>query len=180
MPIEFRCTQCSKLLRTGDDTAGKQAKCPACQAIVTVPDASQATPPQSPSPPPPPSQPQPDSPFGQQEPQTTDNPFDGGYSDQGYGVAAPQVDSGNPYQAPADYFTPTDHQAFAASGEIRHSEIDFGEAFRYTWAAFTDQLGMCILVAFLCGLMGMVAGYVAQFAGMAVGMAAGDQAIGTV
>ncbi len=30
MPIEFRCLQCGKLLRTGDDTAGKQAKCPEC------------------------------------------------------------------------------------------------------------------------------------------------------
>jgi phage FluMu protein Com len=37
MPIEFRCTQCGKLLRTGDDTAGRQAQCPACGALSTVP-----------------------------------------------------------------------------------------------------------------------------------------------
>jgi hypothetical protein len=37
MPIEFRCSQCGKLLRTGDDTAGRQAQCPECEAIGTVP-----------------------------------------------------------------------------------------------------------------------------------------------
>jgi phage FluMu protein Com len=38
MAIEFRCTQCGKLLRTADDTAGKQAKCPECGAIMTIPE----------------------------------------------------------------------------------------------------------------------------------------------
>ena len=37
MPIDFRCSQCGKLLRTGDDTAGRQAECPACGALTTVP-----------------------------------------------------------------------------------------------------------------------------------------------
>jgi hypothetical protein len=37
MPIEFRCPQCQKLLRVGDDAAGKQAKCPGCGDPVTVP-----------------------------------------------------------------------------------------------------------------------------------------------
>jgi hypothetical protein len=37
MPIEFFCTQCGRLLRTGDDTAGRQAKCPDCGAIVPIP-----------------------------------------------------------------------------------------------------------------------------------------------
>jgi len=37
MPIEFRCTGCGRLLRTGDDTAGKTAQCPECGAMVTVP-----------------------------------------------------------------------------------------------------------------------------------------------
>jgi hypothetical protein len=40
MPIEFRCIQCGKLLRTGDDTAGKPAKCPNCGTITTIPDSS--------------------------------------------------------------------------------------------------------------------------------------------
>jgi len=47
MPIEFRCSQCNKLLRTPDETAGQQAKCPECGALMPVPNAS---PPPGPSP----------------------------------------------------------------------------------------------------------------------------------
>lgn len=38
MSIEFNCSQCGRLLRTGDDTAGKTAQCPQCSALITVPD----------------------------------------------------------------------------------------------------------------------------------------------
>ncbi len=44
MSIEFRCTQCNKLLRTGDDTAGRQAQCPGCGAIGVVPGPMNAMP----------------------------------------------------------------------------------------------------------------------------------------
>jgi uncharacterized membrane protein/DNA-directed RNA polymerase subunit RPC12/RpoP len=47
MPIEFRCTQCRKLLRTQDDTAGKQAKCPVCGTLVLIPNP--ASPPRLPA-----------------------------------------------------------------------------------------------------------------------------------
>ena len=174
MPIEFRCTQCAKLLRTGDDTAGKQAKCPACQTIVTVPSASQQPSAQQPDAAPP------VSPFGQSQNAASQSPFGGGYAGQGYATQGPQPDTGNPYQAPSEYATPPGYSAVAAMGDIRPTEIDFGETFTRTWAAFTDHLGMCILVAFLCMIMGMVAGYVAEFAGMFVGLAAGDQAVGVV
>ena len=40
MPIEFRCTGCQRLLRTADDTAGKQARCPECGAVMVVPGAA--------------------------------------------------------------------------------------------------------------------------------------------
>jgi len=39
MPIEFRCSGCQRTLRTPDDSAGKQARCPECGAIVEVPQA---------------------------------------------------------------------------------------------------------------------------------------------
>ena len=39
MAIEFRCTKCSKLLRIGDEAAGKQAKCPECGTVSAVPAA---------------------------------------------------------------------------------------------------------------------------------------------
>jgi phage FluMu protein Com len=43
MPIEFRCSQCGKLLRTGDETAGRQAQCPQCQALTKIPESSEAS-----------------------------------------------------------------------------------------------------------------------------------------
>ncbi|MBX7164761.1 MAG: YIP1 family protein [Pirellulales bacterium] len=40
MSIEFRCPACNKLLRTPDDTAGQQVKCPACSTPLTIPAIS--------------------------------------------------------------------------------------------------------------------------------------------
>ncbi len=52
MPIDFRCPNCQKLLRVGDNAAGKQAKCPGCGTILSVPspaaDFDSANPYQSP------------------------------------------------------------------------------------------------------------------------------------
>lgn len=42
MPIEFRCPQCGKLLRTPDTSAGKKGKCPHCQSVNDIPLASTA------------------------------------------------------------------------------------------------------------------------------------------
>jgi hypothetical protein len=76
MPIEFRCTNCNKLLRTGDDTAGRQAQCPECGTVSAIPGAA---------------------PFN--EPVAAplpggDNPFGGGQRPGG------QPDPNNPYQSP--------------------------------------------------------------------------------
>ncbi len=54
MPIEFRCNQCGTLLRTGDDTGGKQAKCPTCGAVMPIPAGTPGPAFQSSFPPPPP------------------------------------------------------------------------------------------------------------------------------
>lgn len=47
MPIEFKCSQCGRLLRTGDETAGRLAQCPQCGSQTQIPQPSQppATPP---------------------------------------------------------------------------------------------------------------------------------------
>ena len=39
MSIESTCPNCHRTLRVGDEHAGKQAKCPACETIYTVPAA---------------------------------------------------------------------------------------------------------------------------------------------
>ena len=51
MPIEFHCSRCTRLLRTGDDTAGRMAQCPECGAQTQVParDMSASSSPTPPS-----------------------------------------------------------------------------------------------------------------------------------
>ena len=41
MAIEFNCGNCSSLLRVGDEHGGKQAKCPQCEHVNTIPYESQ-------------------------------------------------------------------------------------------------------------------------------------------
>jgi len=40
VPIEFKCKHCQQMLRVKDTDAGKQARCPSCQAVVPVPAKS--------------------------------------------------------------------------------------------------------------------------------------------
>jgi phage FluMu protein Com len=82
MPIEFRCNECGKLLRTDDETVGRQAQCPECGAISIVP-SSTASSETSPSPFAP-------SPFA---PSAGANPF-------GSGPAGDAESSDNSYQSP--------------------------------------------------------------------------------
>ena len=44
MPIESNCQGCGRLLRVGDEHAGKLARCPHCQTIYTVPGGTQQGP----------------------------------------------------------------------------------------------------------------------------------------
>ena len=37
MPIDTKCPGCGRLLRVGDEDAGRQARCPACSTIYVVP-----------------------------------------------------------------------------------------------------------------------------------------------
>jgi hypothetical protein len=45
MPIEFNCANCGRRLRVGDDAGGRQAKCPFCGTVSTVPSVVTAEPP---------------------------------------------------------------------------------------------------------------------------------------
>ena len=40
MPIEFKCTHCHSILRTPDDSAGKQSRCPQCGIIQSIPSGN--------------------------------------------------------------------------------------------------------------------------------------------
>ncbi|MHB1036610.1 MAG: TFIIB-type zinc ribbon-containing protein [Pirellulales bacterium] len=136
MPIEFRCTQCAKLLRTPDNTAGKQAKCPQCGAIVTIPETPPSTPSASretnPFTPPPPSP-------------RADNPFAPG-AQPSYGFAPGEE---NPYQSPAS-FSPGAQSPFGpAQRGFTPTQIDAGEVFSRAWTIFKNQLGMCLMGYFV-------------------------------
>ncbi len=73
MSIEFHCSRCGRLLRTGDDTAGRMAQCPECGTQTQIPAQEM---PAAPSPMPPSGgggsfdsgTPQPASPTGYQGP----------------------------------------------------------------------------------------------------------------
>lgn len=152
MPIEFRCTQCNKLLRTADGTAGKQAKCPECGAVVSVP------PPQAerPSPPPPPA----GSPFGSAGPQP-----------------APGFDPENPYQAPTATITPS-AQVPPQLGAFAPTVIDFNDVFSRTWAIFKISWGMCLVVLIVVWLINFGVNIAVGIATGIAGAVAQDPAIG--
>lgn len=44
MPIEYSCSNCLTSIRVPDTAAGKQAQCPACNAVSNVPAATSASP----------------------------------------------------------------------------------------------------------------------------------------
>lgn len=100
MPIEFRCHQCGKLLRVGDETAGKQAKCPSCGSVQAIPAASPA--PEMRGPPP--------------LARPASNPF-GAPPNAGLG-GSPDFQSDNPYASPPSPMLPPsgpfyDHDRFS-------------------------------------------------------------------
>ncbi len=128
MPIEFRCVQCSKLLRTPDESAGKKAKCPQCGTIVDVPDS--ALDPHRAA-----------HVSGQLEPNPA-NPFSEPTVPQSTGG-----ESWNPYASPGtSELPPLTRPALA---ELNHRYISFDEVLRKSWALCRDQLGQVAL----CGLL---------------------------
>ncbi len=95
MAIEFRCNQCNKLLRTGEDTAGKEAKCPACGAVMTIPSGAAAT-----------------------GSQPGASPFDGIGRQPSF-----SADSANPYQSPNPFAVIGAAQGPFAPGMLDFSDI---------------------------------------------------------
>lgn len=93
MPIEFRCRRCQKLLRTPNETAGKQAQCPQCGEVQTIPPP--VPPPSVPPTPPPPAA----SPFNVPP---AANPFNAPPA----GNWGSPAGSYNPYQSPQASLSP--------------------------------------------------------------------------
>lgn len=156
MSIEFRCTNCDKLLRTPDATAGKQAKCPACGKIAIIPAESTAT--AGPAMPPPASQ----SPFGPPP--------------QGVPAIPPPQPSPNPYQAPAPYaagFPPPPADPMA----LRPTPLDIGQVFSRAWNIYRDNLGVLLAGSLIlsCGIFAIASAM--QVVAMVLAHAAGSEEV---
>jgi len=163
MPIEFRCTQCNRLLRTQDETAGKQAKCPECGTILTIPAAGAPAEPTPPTPAAP--EPSPagaaspgagaESPFGPSGPPPSGaaSPFAPG--------AAPGAE--NPYASPTDYTAGAPAAYAPAAGRVVPTQIEMGDVFNRTWEIFKEQWGMCLALVFVAWLINFGVGFVAGF-----------------
>jgi uncharacterized membrane protein len=152
MPIEFRCTQCQRLLRTADGTEGKQAKCPECGMILTIPGPA----PPSPVGPPPPGVgggiPAGPPPPGAGSP----SPFAPGFPPPG--GAAPVE---NPYVSPAAYAAGAPPLAAGPLPAIQPTQVDVGDVLGRTWTIFKEQWGMCLALVFVAWAINMGVSFVA-------------------
>ncbi len=168
MPIEFRCTQCQRLLRTADDTAGRQAKCPECGAILTIPTpAAPAMPP--PGGPPAPGGAAPPTPPGPQSPFAARIPPPGAPSE-------PE----NPYQSPAAYAVEAPPAYAPVPGRFVPTRIDIGDVFGRAWTIFKGQWLICIGAVLIVGILQQAAAQVVNLASTLLGAAAEDEAVAFV
>jgi phage FluMu protein Com len=165
MAIEFPCPHCSQLLRVGDDSAGKTAKCPKCEGLAKIPadPAAPASPigssslgaplPSSFGPPTP-------SPFGDVSP--AKNPFsDGGAQTNPFGSqpnfgAAPSI---NPYASPQSAYQPP-----TPGGPITPQAVGIEQILNFSWQIWQQNLGLLIGVTFAAGVINNIVSYGFQFA----------------
>lgn len=155
MPIEFRCPNCQQLLRTPDESAGKQARCPQCGQIAAVPGSVGQTTMSGPAPP---------NPFA--EATAPPNPF-------AQATPAPQKPvAGEPFNP---YASPALQEKVIAAGpaaELTHGAIDMGEVLGAAWRLVTNDLGTCAVAGLVylglslaVGLVGGMLGGIVQAVG---------------
>ncbi|MBI83248.1 MAG: hypothetical protein CMJ81_08645 [Planctomycetaceae bacterium] len=149
MPIEFPCSGCQQLLRTADGTAGKQAQCPECSQIQTVPSA------------------------GSPSSMTADSGYAASPESDSF-EAVPGGSVANPDRAPAFELSSTEMGFSTGEGTLQPTRIEFGEIFSRTWERFSAQLGTCVLFVFCLAGVHCAAWYIST---EATGMlaAAGEQ-----
>lgn len=143
--IEFRCPQCQSLLRTADDKAGRQARCPSCGGIVPIPAASV---PAAPAPPPPPSAgstgggaaPPTDDPFAEDYSLAPQEPL-GGLPPLGDELSSAAAD--NPYRSPLGWGPDPSPASFKKRFAPR--PVDVGFILSAAWGIFRDRLSLCLM-----------------------------------
>lgn len=147
MPIEFRCTSCQQQLRVPDDSAGKNAKCPKCGAIVSIPPPGGLPPPSSP----PPVTLPPATTFRDAALPAGGNPF---ASDP------PAKPSLNPYASPGAGYTPptiaggySSHAFGVATVPIRNQPVSIGDVWNHSWQVWQSNLGLLVGVSVVAAII---------------------------
>ncbi|MCO6458213.1 MAG: hypothetical protein J5I93_23150 [Pirellulaceae bacterium] len=169
MPIEFACPSCRTTLRVPDDSAGKQARCPKCNAVIPVPGGAAAAPGEfspprpSPSSPSPPSSPSSEpsagpSPAPAYPPSSTGGfPAGAGESPFGFGGGAapyepkPGGGAANPYAPPQPFVEKPAVQV--SGGPIVGQTIDVGDVINYSWEVWKVHLGLLVGVTVFVGVV---------------------------
>ena len=176
MSIEFRCTQCQRLLRTGDDAAGKQAQCPGCGTVLMVPAAagevaSGSAPPVPGATPPPAGA----TPFGSSPPGAA--PFGSPWA--GAASGGPQGPGGpvNPYVTPGDFPGSPRSRPAGPPTPVVPTIVNLGNVFSRTWTVFKDQYGICLGFYLATFGLSFAAGIVTQLVKMATQAGSHDAAV---
>ncbi len=156
MPIEFDCRVCGRRLRTPDGTEGKEAKCPACETVQTIPGTPEAeSPPPSPGGPPPaasPAVPPSGDVYGRSSvppPPPPPSPSAGAPAGDPSEPSAYGPQAGMPGEVAGSVFVP--------------SRIDAGDVLNRAWAVFKVQWAMIILVVIVGGIIIMGINYALTF-----------------
>ncbi len=155
MTIEFRCTGCQSLLRTKDETAGKNARCPSCGTILQIPAVGTAAANLADTLPgvqPGAATPTPDAAHPFTVPRPPGAPFGAPSAPQGMALPPIPPASDNPYQSPLAYDATVPPGAWDASGAavptpISPRQVGITEVFSRSWAIFQQNWGACTLAA---------------------------------
>ena len=182
MTIEFRCSQCNQLLRVPDTSAGKNARCPKCQALMQVPSGAgfAAPPPPLPSgaggmptfgpsaPPPPAAGNDPFSFLGAgggagSAPPPPQNPFGGSASANpfGGGHGAPSGAAVNPYASPLGTVVQP-KPSYLPGQPINPQVVPLEPVFNYAWRVWQTNLGILVGVTVIIMAISMAFSFVMQ------------------
>jgi len=134
VPIDFPCPDCDKTLRVPDGAEGRQAQCPKCGHVVTVPgDSTPAAPP---------------------TPLKTERDA---FADIDVRRTATTGDEVNPYSAPSAVDQVEDLTAVDPDRPLQYRKVAFSEALHHVWTILMDQLGTCVLAGLILFAVGMAA-----------------------
>lgn len=168
MPIEFRCPNCDKKLKTGEDKAGRVAKCPQCATAVTVPAATLQL----------------ESDFEEFPAfKEFDSPSNRGSRSRGprasSEILCPMCGATNAPTAGRCYACGEElpfQTGIATTQRSGNGTLDIGRALSDGWALFRDQLGgllaLCV-VTFFVMVAAFIPIYMLFFGGLVAVMAAG-------